>query len=181
MLGQLPGHLSRAGIEFRTRSEYDVVMTSITLNLAEHRVVQSSELSRNSAAVFAAAEEAPIEVTRRDGETLVLTTKRETAAHERILEVAAQLIAVSLDENGTLEDRLARPFPWIKLLSVQDQRTCAQDIIDTARGAFVVNQPSRILTEIKAWQNTAEAVAAGWGQEEPDWLGEPVAVKKPRA
>jgi len=151
-----------------------------TLNLAGQRVVQSSELSRNSAAVFAAAEEAPVEVSRRDGESLILTTKREAAAHDRILEIAAQLIAVSLDDNGTLEDRLARPYPWIKLLSVQDQRTCARDIIDTARGAFVVNQPGRILTEIKAWQNTAEAVAAGWGQDEPDWLRKPVAVTKPR-
>ena len=151
-----------------------------TLNLAGQRVVQSSELSRNSAAVFAAAEEAPVEVSRRDGESLILTTKREAAAHDRILEIAAQLIAVSLDDNGTLEDRLARPYPWIKLLSVQDQRACARDIIDTARGAFVVNQPGRILTEIKAWQNTAEAVAAGWGQDEPDWLRKPVAVTKPR-
>ena len=155
-------------------------MASTTLNPAERHVVQSSELSRHSAAVFAAAEDAPVEVTRRDGETLVLTTKREAVAHQRILEVAAQLIAVSLDGNGTLEDRLARPFPWINLLSVQDQRTCAQDIIDTARGAFVVNQPGKILTEITAWQNTAEAVAAGWGHDEPDWLREPVAVKKPR-
>ena len=155
-------------------------MASTTLNPAQRRVVQSSDLSRHSAAVFAAAEEAPVEVTRRDGETLVLTTKREVAAHERILEVAAQLIAVSLDDRGTLEDRLARPFPWIKLLSIEDQKTCAQDIIDTARGAFVASQPRRILTEIKAWQNTAEAVAAGWGEEEPDWLREPVAVKKPR-
>ncbi|TFD49610.1 hypothetical protein E3T55_11060 [Cryobacterium frigoriphilum] len=88
--------------------------------------------------------------------------------------------AVSLDDNGTLEDRLARPFPWIKLLSVQDQRTCARDIIDTARGAFVVNQLGRIVTEIKAWRNTAEAVAAGWGQDEAEWLREPVTVTKPR-
>ena len=106
-----------------------------TLNVAGQRVVQSSELSRNSAAVFAAAEPAPVEVSRRDGESLILMTKREAAAHERILEVAPQLIAVSLDDSGTLEDRLARPFPWIKLLSVKDQRTCARDIIDTARGA----------------------------------------------
>jgi hypothetical protein len=154
-------------------------MTSILTGPSERRVVQSSELSRNSAAVFAAAEEAPIEVTRRDGETLVLITKREAAAQERILEVAAQLIAASLDDGGTLVDRLARPFPWIKLLSAHDQTTCAQEIIDTARGAFVVNQPGRILTEIKAWQNTAEAVAAGWGEDEPDWLDGPVKVERP--
>ncbi|TFC17937.1 hypothetical protein E3O19_05460 [Cryobacterium algoritolerans] len=98
-------------------------MASITFNPAQRRVVQSSDLSRRSAAVFAAAEEAAVQVTRRDGETLVLTTKREAAVHEQILEVAAQLIAVSLDDRGTLGDRLARPFPWIMLLSVQDQRT----------------------------------------------------------
>ena len=48
----------------------------------------------------------------------------------------------------------------------------------TAGGAFVVNQPGRILTEITAWQNTAEAVAAGWGQEEPVWLAESVPVTR---
>lgn len=109
--------------QFRTHSEYNEIMASITLNPAQRRVVQSSDLSRRSAAVFAAAEEAAVQVTRRDCETLVLTTKREAAVHEQILEVAAQLIAVSLDDRGTLGDRLARPFPWIMLLSVQDQRT----------------------------------------------------------
>ena len=142
-------------------------MEPITLTPAERSVVRSSELSRNSAAVCATAEETPVKVTRHDGETLVLTTKREAATRELILEVAAQLIAVPLDDRGTPEDRLARTFPWIKLLGVQDPRSCVQDIIDTARGAFVVNQPGRILTEIKAWQNTAEAVADGWGKEEP--------------
>ena len=156
-------------------------MTATVLSPVKRQTVQSSELSRHSAAVFAAAEEAPIEVTRRDGETLVLTTKRESADRELILQLAAQLIAVSLDDRGTLVDRLAGPFPWIKLLSEADQCTCAKAIIDTARGAFVVNQPGRVLTEIEAWRNTAEAVAAGWSKNEPDWLEEPVVVSKPRS
>jgi hypothetical protein len=154
-------------------------MVAATLNRPSSHVVKSSELSRNSAEVFAAAEQGPVEVTRRDGETLVLTTKREASAHERVLEVAAQLIAASLDDRGTLVDRLAQPFPWIKLLSIEDQAACAKEIIDTARGAFTVKQPLLILSTINGWQNTAAAVAAGWGTIEHEWLDQPIRVEKP--
>jgi hypothetical protein len=143
------------------------------------RVVQSSDLSRHSREVFAAAEESPVEVTRRDGESLVLTTKREFDARDDVLEVAAQLIAVSLDDKGTLVDRLAGPFPWIKLLNEADQRECARNIVETARGAFTVHQPERLLSEVAAWRNTAEAVAAGWGNEPIDWAGDAGAVARP--
>lgn len=156
-------------------------MKSSTIHPTGPHVVQSSALSRHPGPVFAAAEQAPVEVTRRDGETLILTTKRDAEAHERILELAAQLIVVSLDEEGTLEERLARPFPWIKLLNKVDQQNCAREIIEIARGAFDVNQPARILTVIKAWRNTAEAIAAGWGSEERDWLPEPTAVTRPQS
>jgi hypothetical protein len=60
------------------------------------RVIQSSELSRHSADVFAKAEEGAIEVTRRDGEPLVLLTKREDDERDLALEIASQLIAVSI-------------------------------------------------------------------------------------
>jgi PHD/YefM family antitoxin component YafN of YafNO toxin-antitoxin module len=142
-------------------------------------VVKSSALSRDSHAVFAAAEKSPVEVTRRDGESLVLTTKRQFEAQDEILEAAAQLIAVSLDSKGTLVDRMAGPFPWIKLLNPADQEECARSIIDTARGAFTVHQPARFLVELTAWRDTAEAVAAGWNTEAIDWIDSADAVARP--
>ena len=41
---------------------------------------RSSDLSKHSADVFAEAEEHPVHVTRRDGETLVLMSQREMDA-----------------------------------------------------------------------------------------------------
>lgn len=155
------------------------VMSSAAL-APRRRVVRSSELSKHSARVFEQAEAGPIDVTRRDGETLVLLTKHDDEQRQDVLRLAAQLIAVSLDESGTLVDRLSIPFPWIKLLSARDQQQCAMEIVATARGAFDVNQPGRILTEIAAWRNTAEAVAAGLGNERLDWLEKPVIAARPK-
>ncbi len=124
------------------------------------RVVRSSELSKHSAAVFAQAEAGPIDVTRRDGETLVLLTKHDDEQRELVLRLAAQLIAVSLDETGSLVDRLSVPFPWIKLLSERDEERCAKQIVATARGAFDVNQPGRILTDPRRRPH-AQAVNVG--------------------
>jgi len=152
---------------------------SIAVPSSARRVVQSSELSRHSADVFAKAEQGAIEVTRRDGEPLVLLTKREDDERELVLEIAAQLIAVSIEDRGTLVDRLAGPFPWIKLLSVRDQKHCAKDIIDVARGAFSIGQPARLLAEVAAWRNTAEAVAIGVADERLEWLDAAVTAERP--
>ncbi|WBU36740.1 prevent-host-death protein [Homoserinibacter sp. YIM 151385] len=146
-----------------------------------HTTVQSSELSREPRVVFAAAERGPVDVTRRDGSTLVLRTKEQDDLRTRVFELAAQLIAVSLDERESLVDRLAVPFPWIKLLSEGDQATCAAEIIATARGAFAIDRPERIVTEIAAWRSTAEAVAAGWGTDSVEWVDDDIEIGRPSA
>ena len=66
-----------------------------------YRTRRSSELSKRSAEVFAEAEEHPITVTRRDGEALVLMSQREADGRARLLELAAQLITVATDHQGT--------------------------------------------------------------------------------
>lgn len=144
------------------------------------RSVQSSDLSRHAKQVFAAAEEAPLEVTRRDGKPLVLTTKERSDDDDAVLDIAAQLIAaVTLNEQLPLHDRLAIPYPWIKLLSAADQQRFAREIVDVARGSFSLRQPRRLLLEMQAWRNSAEAIAAGWDTEEPEILAEPIRVEKP--
>ena len=62
-----------------------------------HRSVQSSELSRNPAAVFAAAEEGPINITRRDGEDFVLSLASAVAQERRAVQIAADLMWACLD------------------------------------------------------------------------------------
>jgi hypothetical protein len=152
-------------------------MTSLAND--DRRIVASSDLSRHSAQVFVLVEIGPVEVTRRDGETLLLVTKRSVAGQNEILHIAAQVIAIAWDERGSLVDRVAQQFPWIKLLKTEEQAECARSIVETARGAFAIDRPAALVTEIQAWRNTAEAHAAGWGQEERDWLAEPIVVSRP--
>jgi len=144
------------------------------------RTVQSSDLSRHAKDVFAAAEQEPLEVTRRDGAPLVLTTKERSDEDEAVLDIAAELIAaVTVNEELPLHERLAIPYPWIGMLSREDQRQFAREIVEVARGSFALRQPRRLLLEMQAWRNSAEAIAAGWGAVDPELLARPVVVEKP--
>lgn len=140
---------------------------------------QSSELSRASAEVFAAATDHPVEVTRRDGESLVLMSESADRARTALLELAAQLVAVSTNTDGTLVTRMIDRFPWMLALSTADQQTCANDILTAARASFATNQPHLAIAELTVWRETATAVAAGLGREPVEWLDDTLVVERP--
>lgn len=140
---------------------------------------QSSELSRSSAEVFAAAADHPVEVTRRDGESLVLMSGSADRARTNLLELAAQLVAVSTSTEGTLVTRMIDRFPWMLALSPADQQACANDILSASRASFATNQPHLAIAELTAWRETATAIAAGLGQEPVEWLDDSVVVERP--
>ena len=140
---------------------------------------QLSELSRSSAEVFAAAADHPVEVTRRDGESLVLMSDSADRARTALLELAAQLVAVSTSTDGTLVTRMIDRFPWMLALSTADQQTCADDILTAARASFATNQPHMAIAELTAWRETATAMAAGLGQEPVEWLDDSLIVERP--
>lgn len=140
---------------------------------------QSSELSRSSAEVFAAAADHPVEVTRRDGESLVLMSGSADRARTNLLELAAQLVAVSTSTDGTLVTRMIDRFPWMLALSPADQQACANDILSAARASFATNQPHLAIAELTAWRETATVIAAGLGQEPVEWLDDSVVVERP--
>lgn len=139
---------------------------------------RSSDLSKHSAEVFRQAENHPVTVTRRDGVTLVLMSKREVDARESLLDLASRITTAALD-GGPLEEAMTRAFPWMLALSLEDQKTCAQELVDAARASFSTGQPHRALAELTSWRETAEALAAGLGDEPVAWLDEPVAVGRP--
>lgn len=143
---------------------------------------RASDLSRDSAKVFRSAEESPVEVTRRDGESLVLTRKSEYDEHFAALAVAADLVAVSLAPGDSpLEDRLLERFPWLRFLSARDRTSFTTDIIDTARGCAAVHDFGPFLVELHEWQATAAAVAAGYtSPDDLEWLDEPMVAPDPR-
>lgn len=140
---------------------------------------QSSELSRSSAEVFAAAADHPVHVTRRDGESLVLMSESADAARRSLLELAAQLVAVSTSAEGTLAARMSDRFPWMLALSPADQETCAADVLAAARASFATNQPHLAIAELTSWRETATAIAAGLGNQPTDWLVDTDAIERP--
>jgi PHD/YefM family antitoxin component YafN of YafNO toxin-antitoxin module len=144
-----------------------------------HRVFQSSELSRNSTRVFAAAEDQPVEVTRRDGEDLVLMSKSEAAAQHELLQLAATLIGAATDTRGTLAERMAEALPWMLALSPEDRATCADDLLRAARASFSTGQAHLAVAELTSWLETATAIAAGLGAAPVEWLDTDVPVERP--
>jgi len=146
------------------------------------RTVQSSELSRNSAAVFKAVDQGPVTITRRDGETLILTKESDLANQRQGLELAAQLVAASLAPDDVLfVDRLRGPFPWVEFLNQPDRETFAQEIVDVARACAAMSRFDRLLITLSAWHSTAQAIAEGYTRDENlEWLDVPEPVADPR-
>ena len=152
------------------------MITAAGLPAASRR---SSDLSKHSAEVFAEAEDHPVTVTRRDGESLVLMSQREAEGRSRLLNFAAQLITVTFDESGSLAARMAKAFPWMLALSPADRETCAQDLVDAARASFATDQPHLAIAELTSWKETAIAIAAGLGSADLEWLDEDEIVERP--
>lgn len=140
---------------------------------------KSSELSRNSSEVFAAAEREPVTVTRRDAESLVLMNEREATARKQLFEFAAQLIAITTDERGTLAERMADHFPWMFALSESGRIQCAKDLVNSARASFSTEQPHLVAIELRSWRETAEALAAGLRDDPVEWLDRDESVARP--
>ncbi len=114
-------------------------------------------------------------VTRRDAASLVLMSEREAAAQKSLLQFAAQLIAVTTSDEGTLADRMADRFPWMLALSPSNREQCSAELICAARASFATEQPHFVLAELTSWHETATALAAGLGQEPVEWIDdEPV-------
>ena len=141
---------------------------------------RSSDLSKHSADVFAEAEDHTVQITRRDGEPLVLMSQREADARSLLLQFAADLIAVTLDDEGTLASRMADRFPWMLALSEADRDLCAQDLVEAARASFSTGQPHLAIAELTSWRETATAIAAGLGTAQSvEWLDEAEPVERP--
>lgn len=151
----------------------------MSASLLPTRSFQSSELSRNAPKVFAAAEERPVDVTRRDGEDLVLMSKREAESRDQLMQFAAQLIAVATDHRGSLADRMADRFPWMLALSPDDRKACARDLLESARASFATGEAHRAVAEMIAWKETAIAIAAGLHAAPAEWLDEDEKVERP--
>jgi len=168
---------TQPSVDFQTRSEQTGVMALINDFLTSTR--RSSDLSMHSADVFAEAEDHAVQITRRDGEPLVLMSQREADARASLLQFAADLITVTLGDEGTLDARMADRFPWMLALSETDRETCAEDLVNAARASFSTGQPYLAIAELTSWRETATAIAAGLGVASAEWLDDPESVERP--
>lgn len=147
--------------------------------MLERETFQSSELSRKAGPVFAAAEQNPVDVTRRDGEDLVLMSKREATERNELLTIAGTLIAVATDDRGTLAERMSQSYPWMLALSEGDRASCAKDLLDSARASFATGKAHLAIAALTSWYETAVAIADGLGTTNVEWLDEDEAVERP--
>ena len=146
----------------------------------DRKVFQSSELSRQPQPVFDAATSAPVEITRRDDDSLVMMSKKENDARDGLLELAAQIIAITVEEDSRpLGERCADTFNWMWALDAVDREQCAVDLIRAARASFATKKAHLALSELASWQSTAAAIAEGLTSTGPDWLAQSVAVERP--
>ncbi|MET4001698.1 hypothetical protein ABIB48_000396 [Arthrobacter sp. UYCu511] len=88
-----------------------------------------------------------MEVTRSDSESLVLISGSADRARTALLELAAQLVAVSTSTTGTLIRRLIGRLRRMLALSTADQQTCANDVLSAARGSSTCGTPRCFLIE----------------------------------
>ena len=144
--------------------------------------MQSSELSRNSAAVFAAAEQGPVDITRRDGEGFVLLRAADAAKERQALAVAAEFVTASLSTSEeALSERLRGPFPWVEFLSPSARAAFAEELLAVTRACAAVGQFRPLLVTFEAGRSTAEAIAAGYPPDSDlPWLNDGVRVADPR-
>jgi hypothetical protein len=141
--------------------------------------VQSSDLSRNPLKVFTAAEKTPVIVTRRDGEDLVLMNKRETQNIDEFHIYVSQVLSALADNDGSLVERLAKPFPWILVFDEDGRTECANELVRSAKVAMATSVPTYALNQFNSWKGTAELLALGIQAEEVDWLNSPITASRP--
>ncbi len=141
--------------------------------------MQSSELSRNSKAMFSAAEERPILVTRRDGENLILMSQRESDARNRLFDIAADFLSALSEDKGSLAERLSRRFHWMLALSEDSQRECAEELLEGVRAALATRNMAPLALKLDAWRDSATAIAAGYAERQIEWLEDPIKVSRP--
>jgi PHD/YefM family antitoxin component YafN of YafNO toxin-antitoxin module len=142
-------------------------------------ILPSSEISRNPAKVFSAAEKAPIGVSRRDGANLVLMSESENNARTELLRIAEDLVAVAVDERGTLVERMSQRFSWMLALSEHDRQACTAELLETARASFSTGGAALVMNALASWKATAEAITLGLRPDPADWLDSPRPAARP--
>ena len=70
---------------------------------------------------------------------------------------------------------MAEFFPWVRELSLSDQRLCAREIIAAAR----MSADELVISELRSLSDTCSSIAAGLVYVSSGWLAIPKPVGRP--
>jgi hypothetical protein len=125
--------------------------------------VSFSDLSKNSRRVADAVDHAQrIQITRRDGEDLYLTTARHDRQREESADVTARLFAaLTSTDEGALAILHALPavFPWVRHLAADEVHEFALDLVNATRDIVELDVHANLHRVIVEWRATARILA----------------------
>lgn len=139
-----------------------------------------SELLRHPNDVIAQLDQGDVTITRREGDTLVLSKANRRAENLEMLDQLSQLIAASLDDAACdrMAARLEDQYPWVSVLPEGPRRMFVGEFFRVLRGSVKVGGFAQMSGLLLSWEATAEAYAKGFPQPEfdPDFAGTADAV-----
>jgi hypothetical protein len=101
-------------------------------------------------------------------------------AREDLLRLAAEFIALALEGEGNLVERMAHRFSWMLALDETDRAACTADLIRSARVSFSTGVLPLLLGTLDSWKGPAEAIALGLDKVPTEWLDKPERVERPK-
>ena len=133
-----------------------------------------SEFLQHSGRVLPDLTEGEVLLHRRDGEDLVLMTRRQSEALATVL----QAYFVLSDEGSQAVHVI---LPWLAFLSSEDQATCLRELRDVGSAALHSGRLSRLDETLYAWEATG---LAAWDAQRlrdmgTDVLEEAIDVTRP--
>lgn len=144
------------------------------------RTATFSDLLRHPNDVIAKLEQGDVTITRREGETLVLSKANRRAEDRDMLDQLSRLIAASLDDTtcDNMAVQLEGQYPWVSLLPEKARRMFVSEFFRVLRGSVKVGGFAQMPALLASWEATAHAYALGTAQPEfdPDFAGTAEAV-----
>jgi len=133
-----------------------------------------SEFLQHSGRVMPALEEGEVVLRRREGEDIVLMTRRQSDA---LRETMLAFFALSTGEPHAVETI----FPWLVFLTPIDRDGCIRELREVGAVVLQSGQLSRLAETIYSWEATALAAwdeqrqreRVGWDADNPIDLGRP--------
>jgi PHD/YefM family antitoxin component YafN of YafNO toxin-antitoxin module len=120
---------------------------------------QVSQLNRNPAKVFEAAEKSPILISHRNGMQAILMTKKEFEAQPILDSLLASLIRALSSSEGSAADQLAVDLPWLTKLNEEQRIRCVSELISLSKISLSLGVAVPAVEKLNEWKSLANKTA----------------------